>query len=138
MLPRHLSDGVSGQPKDKPQLIRRIELLRIQDSLSHLCPPFSSDLLDDYGVKRSAIVQSKASAIAESVLVVVFTSSLFSIELMTCLDTPDFSESSVCDMCFSSRLSLTLGLMLSPPSLIVSSISYNFLYCQIRLTVFTK
>jgi hypothetical protein len=39
MFPRHLSDGVSGQPKDKPQLIRRIELLRIQDSLSHLCPP---------------------------------------------------------------------------------------------------
>nr|DAZ58466.1 MAG TPA: hypothetical protein [Caudoviricetes sp.] len=33
---------------------------------------------------------------------------------------------------------MTLGLMLSPPSLIVSSISYNFLYCQIRLTVFTK
>lgn len=29
MFPRHLSDGVSGQPKDKPQLIRRIELLRI-------------------------------------------------------------------------------------------------------------
>nr|DAG32199.1 MAG TPA: hypothetical protein [Caudoviricetes sp.] len=33
---------------------------------------------------------------------------------------------------------MTLGLMLSPPSLFVSSISYNFLYCQIHLTVFAK